>query len=114
MKHRIGDEPDDDDESSKGKKKVKSREKDPDSSLVPSASASAPAGWGSSTGGGVIGSKRHGGKIKKTGRYKLHKGEYVLTAKKAKNYCSTDGPKLGRTKRKSAKRGRAKAAAKRG
>ncbi len=32
----------------------------------------------------VLGSYKKGGKVKKTGLYKLHKGEKVLTKKKAK------------------------------
>lgn len=34
----------------------------------------------------ILGSKKRGGKIKKTGKYRLHKGERVLTKKQAKGY----------------------------
>jgi len=34
----------------------------------------------------VLGSLKKGGKIHKTGLYKLHKGELVLTAKQAKRF----------------------------
>jgi len=33
---------------------------------------------------------KHGGKVKKTGIYKLHKGEKVLTAKQAKSHPCLD------------------------
>ena len=35
---------------------------------------------------GVIDSLKRGGKIRTTGKYELHKGERVLTAKQAKSY----------------------------
>lgn len=34
----------------------------------------------------ILGSFKRGGKIKKTGLYRLHKGEYVIRAKSAKNF----------------------------
>lgn len=33
---------------------------------------------------------KHGGKVKKTGIYKLHKGEKVLTARQAKSHPGLD------------------------
>jgi hypothetical protein len=41
-------------------------------------------GLGQAAGGGALPSYKKGGKVKKTGVAKLHKGERVLTAKQAK------------------------------
>lgn len=40
------------------------------------------------SGADVIGSFKKGGKVKRTGKYRLHKGEYVLTTGAAKRYLS--------------------------
>jgi len=34
----------------------------------------------------ILGSLKRGGKIHKTGLYRLHRGEYVINAKSAKNF----------------------------
>jgi hypothetical protein len=34
----------------------------------------------------LIGSKKKGGKVKRTGAYRLHKGERVLTVRESKDY----------------------------
>ena len=39
------------------------------------------------------GSYKHGGKVKRTGPAKLHKGERVLTKKQAKKYAKKSGRK---------------------
>jgi hypothetical protein len=41
---------------------------------------------------GMIGSKKHGGKIKKTGRYKLHKGEEEKSGSKVIRKIGKTGP----------------------
>jgi len=47
----------------------------------------APAESGTrSSGADEMGSYKRGGKVRKTGRAKVHKGERVLTAKQAKRY----------------------------
>ena len=43
-------------------------------------------------GNGMMGSKKHGGKIKKTGRYKLHKGEKVKVGKRTVRKVKHTGP----------------------
>jgi hypothetical protein len=48
---------------------------------VPYANAAGPSRAGASP---LLGQFKKGGKVKKTGNYKLHKGERVLTAKQAK------------------------------
>jgi hypothetical protein len=42
---------------------------------------------------GMIGSKKKGGKIKRTGRYKLHKGEEEVVGKKVVGKVKKTGPR---------------------
>ena len=39
----------------------------------------------------IIGSKKRGGKVRKTGNYKLHRGEEVVTAKRVKKKRGKSG-----------------------
>ena len=41
---------------------------------------------------GMMGSKKHGGKIKRTGKYKLHKGEKEMRGKKVVRKVKRTGP----------------------
>jgi hypothetical protein len=52
-----------------------------------------PAGMIGGGGGGTIGSKKKGGKIKRTGRYKLHKGEEEVVGKKVVGKVKKTGPR---------------------
>ncbi len=55
--------------------------------------AGGPAGMAMGAAGGMTGSKKHGGKIKRTGKYKLHKGEEEVVGKKVVKKIKKTGPR---------------------